>query len=358
MTETLRDAVAKRDGQPPADPNKGGVLALTDSQTWWTPRQLAALKALGIKNATQEDLLVFMHYCAKTRLDPFSRQVYMIERRAKEDGEWVYRQTIVVGIDGYRVVAQRAAKREGCHLEYEDTVWFGPDKSRHEIWLDGGVPAGALVTVVKVIPDGTRLRYPGMAVFESYAARSRQDKSLQGQWAVMPDHMIEKCAEAFALRRAFPNDLSGTYVEEELQHEPPPLLPARRRPPQAEDELTIQVHADDASDAEDAAAGREDAQPAEPTRRQANAKMNAIFKHYGMHGPDQAEDRRAVVSSILSTPELVEFAALSDDDVIRAAKELSVMCAEVERAGGNAPEVLAAYAAAYLTHLHEEATDE
>jgi phage recombination protein Bet len=240
--------------------NSNGVLDLRANQTWWTARQVAALRSLGIKNASQEDLLVFFHYCVRTGLDPFSKQIYLLERRNwnKETRDWEYTQTIQVGIDGYRVRAQRAALREGVRIDYEDTIWFDAKGIRHEVWLDRETPpAAALVTVVKIYPDGVRTRFPGMVNFESYAAygqnKDRTQKWLLAQWGVMPEHMIEKCGEAFALRRAFPADLGGMYIEEELQHqqgnEPPPKLKARRREPTAEDDFVVQGKAEDTAPA-------------------------------------------------------------------------------------------------------------
>ena len=61
------------------------ALAIRPGQQMWTDKQAAALAALGIKGATKADLAVFMHYCQKTGLDPFSRQIYGIMRRVKGD---------------------------------------------------------------------------------------------------------------------------------------------------------------------------------------------------------------------------------------------------------------------------------
>ncbi len=362
MAESVRGVMARREGRALEEDPNGAVLALRDDQTWWSPRQLAALKVLGIKNATNEELLVFLHYCAKTKLDPFSKQVYLLEKRAKEGGIWVYRQVIVVGIDGYRVVAQRAAARQQCHVEYEPTIWYDHQGRAFDVWLDEDHPPfAAKVTVVKVLPDGVKLTYPAVARFKSYAARSKQDNSLQGQWAVMEDHMIEKCAEAFGLRRAFPNDLGGTYSEEEVQHEPPPVLPARRRPPQDDDDDVIRSHAEPAAGPEDGAGDRAEgtggsvkAESPAMTRKQATRAMNKVFNDAGMGGKDNAADRCAVISYLLSSPELIEFRELSDEDVARAARDLLTLFRSVTNTGGDVAEVLASSAAYYLTRNDDE----
>jgi phage recombination protein Bet len=195
------------------------ALAIRPGQEMWTDKQRAALSVLGIKDATNGDLAVFMHYCQKTGLDPFSRQIYMIMRRVKEGDQWVAKQTIQVGIDGFRVIRDRIAARLGVTVEYEDTIWYDTDGSAHRVWLWEHAPAACAVTVVR---DGHR--FPGVVRTASYMAVSKNGDPVS-QWKTQPDHMIEKCAEAFALRRAFPNDLGGIYLEDEMA----PAEPAGRQ---------------------------------------------------------------------------------------------------------------------------------
>lgn len=193
-------------------------LALRPGQLLFDDRQQAALTAMGVKNATKADMAVFAHVCHRTRLDPFTRQIYMIERREMVSGKWVSKQTIQVGIDGFRVVRDRVAERTGCEVEFEDTIWYDADGGEHKVWLSAEPPAACRVVLLKhSTATGRTLRYP--AVLRTAAYIARKDGKPTGQWREdkQPDHMIEKCCEAFATRRAFPNDFSGVYLEEEMQ---------------------------------------------------------------------------------------------------------------------------------------------
>jgi len=216
------------------------ALAIRDGQELFDPKQLAALAQLGIKDASNADLAVFMHYCQRTGLDPFSRQIYMIGRTVKENGQYVTKQTIQVGIDGYRIIAHRAARRDGVTLSYGKTFWYKHgERNPYDLWLHDDPPAGASVTVY--VDDKP---FHGQVRFASFAAYNK-DGTLTRQWASMPDHMIAKCAEAQALRKAFPHDLGGIRTDEETAHETsarrtvtataePPRRPAREPAPEPE----------------------------------------------------------------------------------------------------------------------------
>jgi phage recombination protein Bet len=159
-----------------------------------------------VENATREDLAVFFHQAVRTGLDPFARQIYMIGRWTKQGTK----QTIQTGIDGYRLIARRAADRRNEQFGYEDTLWCGEDGQWRDVWLSKTAPAAAKVTVLR---GGER--FSAVALFSEYAGTTK-DGGYTQMWATKGAIMIAKCAEALALRKAFPQDLSGIYTAEEM----------------------------------------------------------------------------------------------------------------------------------------------
>jgi phage recombination protein Bet len=214
----MTTALAHRDDHAP--------LAIQPGQEMWTDKQKAALAVLGITGASNADLAVFMHYCQKTQLDPFSRQIYYIKRRERAGDQWTDKWTIQVGIDGFRVMRDRVAERTGCQVEFEDTLWYDGDGMAYAVWLTAEPPAACQVVLVKY-QDGRKLRFPAVLRTAAYAQVNNKGE-LVSQWRTQADHMIEKCCEAFATRRAFPNDFAGIYLEDELNGRQPAPPPVRK----------------------------------------------------------------------------------------------------------------------------------
>jgi phage recombination protein Bet len=185
---------------------QGTALTLQEGQQEFTPAQQATLRTLGVKDATREDLAVFFHQSVRTGLDPFARQIYMIGRWSKEGTK----QTIQTGIDGYRLIARRAADRTHETLGYADTLWCGEDGQWKDVWLASTPPAAAKVTVLR---NGQT--FAATALWTEYAQVKKDGQPTQ-MWEKMSSTMLAKCAEALALRKAFPQDLSGIYTAEEM----------------------------------------------------------------------------------------------------------------------------------------------
>ncbi|MFH9014006.1 phage recombination protein Bet [Streptomyces sp. NPDC017943] len=185
-----------------------GSLAIRPDQTNWTPDQAAVLQQSGIDNqVAPAELSAFLHLCQRTRLDPFSRQIYLIGRYDKRQRRKVY--TPQTSIDGYRVIAHRAAAEAGHALGYEDTLWCAKDGRWQDVWLSEEPPAAAKVTVIR-----NGMRFSAVARYAEYV--QLRDGEPSGLWGKMPATMTAKCAEALALRMAFPHDLAGVYTAEEM----------------------------------------------------------------------------------------------------------------------------------------------
>lgn len=187
----------------------GSALAVSGNQDFWSAGQLAALKQLGVQNATQGDLQVFLNFAQRTGLDPFARQIYMIGRRQKAGNDWVTKWTIQASIDGLRIVAERS----GDYAGQVGPEYCGTDGIWRDTWVAPQPPVAARVGVLR---HGFSTPLYAVAYWDEYVQTSNGQPTTM--WASKPRLMLAKCAEALALRKAFPNDLAGLYTADEMGH--------------------------------------------------------------------------------------------------------------------------------------------
>ena len=155
---------------------------------------------------TMEEMIFYAQTCQATGLNPARREIYAIYR--KVDG--VPKLTIQTGIDGMRSVAERSGKYGGSK---EPEFTYDPDNPLYvsDYGKDKLVPNKAKVTVLKVV-NGIVLETTRTANWADYYPG---ESKLGTMYRRFPEVMLAKCAEAQALRAAFPN-LGQIYEESEI----------------------------------------------------------------------------------------------------------------------------------------------
>jgi len=166
----------------------------------FTRDQVDLIKATVAKGSTDPELQLFLYTCKRTGLDPLTRQIHAVKRWDSSQGVNV--MSIQTGIDGYRLVANRT----GQHMGTTD-VTYDREDADHPSW--------AKVTVYRQV-NGEICEFTATARWSEYVAL-KKDGQPMALWKKMPYLMLGKCAEALALRKAFPQELGGIYTFEEME---------------------------------------------------------------------------------------------------------------------------------------------
>lgn len=277
------------------------ALTIADDQTGFTDPQIAALRQLGLGANTQADVEVFFHQAKRSGLDPFRREIYMITRKTKNGPK----ATIQTGIDGFYKIADRVTRQTGGTWGIPETLWCGPDGQWRDVWLERTPPAAAKVTVER---NGSR--FTTVATSAEYNAGSPM-------WQKMPARMIAKCAEALAIRRAFPDDLSGLYTSEEMAQAdaPAPSRPAPAPRPTLHEAVQ---------------AAKPDTPPVQTITREQWRQITAALNEAGYEGPAQQQAVSDLVGRQVTNPQditaeeatrlLTELSTIPDEDTTTEAE--------------------------------------
>jgi len=182
-------------------------LAISHGHAEPNPLNIDLLTRTICKGASADELALFVQICKKTGLDPFSRQIFAVKRWDRKAGCEVMQPQ--VSIDGFRLVAQRSGEYAG----QTPVQWCGEDGEWRDVWLSKSHPVAARVGVYR---RGFAEACFAVALWSEYCPIGKDGKP-SGMWPRMPALMLAKCAEALALRKAFPAELSGLYTSEEME---------------------------------------------------------------------------------------------------------------------------------------------
>ncbi len=183
-----------------------------------TRDQVDLVKRTIAKGTTDDELSLFLMTAKRQGLDPFAKQIYAIKRKSKNrDGTYSEVMIIVNAIDGYRAIAERTKEMDG----QDGPLWCAADGVWCDVWLDKVNPPAA--AKVEVWRKGASRPFTGVVAWHEFY----QDTP---NWNTKGSIMLAKCAEAQALRKAFPQETSGTSIPEEVDGEPEPAF-VRPEPP-------------------------------------------------------------------------------------------------------------------------------
>jgi phage recombination protein Bet len=190
----------------------GPSLARTTAPLEFTHEQRAMIRDTFANGASESEFAVLMEIARARGLNPLLKQIHFVKRWDDQKQRDVW--SAQTSIDGLRAIAQRT----GLYGGQDEPEYVDDDK---------GFLLCAKVRVYR--KDWTRPSV-GVAHWNEYVQTKRNGQPTRF-WQTMPRNQLAKCAEALALRKAFPEDMSGLYIDAEMEqadNEVPAYLPEQR----------------------------------------------------------------------------------------------------------------------------------
>lgn len=188
---------------------------------------LPVLRSSLYPGAKDDSIKLVLSYCRAAGLDPMQKPVHLVPMNVKKAGggrdDYEWRDVVMPGIGLYRTQAARTGELAGI-----DEPQFGPMISAFGVEF----PDWCKVTVYRMI-GGQRVAFTACEFWtENYATARRDSDAPNAMWKRRPRGQLAKCAEAQALRKAFP-ELGAQPTADEAIVEPGDVFDAATGAPAA-----------------------------------------------------------------------------------------------------------------------------
>jgi phage recombination protein Bet len=158
--------------------------------------------------ASGESVIMVWDYCLARKLDPMKKPCHIVPMQVKQGSDYVWRDVVLPGIYEYRTTAHRTGQYLGHAIPA-----YGPGIEYKGV----SAPEYCDFTVYRWNHDAKiRGEYPVRVRFDEVVA-TKKDGTANARWSKAPMQMLTKCAEAAALREAFPDELGGVPTMEEME---------------------------------------------------------------------------------------------------------------------------------------------
>lgn len=202
----MSDEQPQKDTAPALIPgiSQDGKIAL-----YGNVKAVNAIKARLCPEATPEEIVQFAVECDTTQLNPYRGQIYLVPRHDRRAGRAVCKSQ--VGIDGLRLISQRTGEFGGR----ESIEWCDDKGNWFDVWLRDTPPAAARCTVRKIV-GGVAYPITNTVLYSAYVQLTQKGNPM-ARWKSDPAGQLAKCAEAGALRAAFPQEMGNLMTDVEMQ---------------------------------------------------------------------------------------------------------------------------------------------
>ena len=172
------------------------------------PETWNALREAVFPAASDEMIAVAVDYCKARNLDPLKKPVHIVETWDSAQRKMV--ETIWPSITELRITATRTGEFAG-----KDETAYGPDIEESVGGIKMKYPEWCQVTVYRLV-NGERCAFPGEKVYWKEAFAGKKGGEPNAMWKKRPYGQLAKCAEAAALRAAFPEEVGEGVTAEEM----------------------------------------------------------------------------------------------------------------------------------------------